>query len=627
MDFIEDKVREYLLGDTGGKRFPVGEPPSLKDFVKKTLGRHVRLWRMQKLILKTIVNTSGQFPAIPLTPDEQAELDQMIENGKNPVGDAKYKQAVVRRNPNSKSPMVALLLIGRGGSKSFMCSLLVAYFIRFLLSFKDPHRWFGLAKTKPIAIQCLAGKQDQAVSLFRSVKTHVRNDDEMTGCFDELKESMNFGNVVEARAYTSNANTVRGEDTFCYYHEETAFCHEDNPESEKSFTQCYVAIGPAVKNRFGKFGIMLFASSAGLKIGKTYQLYRQIKNGLIQNCVMFQLAIWEINPRYAGKEDFQQEYDEDPVTADAEHGSQFVDAVNVFLSESEVNRSINRNLKKQYEGSHEKEYWIRIDPSRKHDRYAIAVGHKEYRNDEGRERIVAVVDYIHYWQAVWKDKDGAVIENPTMSQKASAVCTPVNPQVALAHIEELIQKFNVIGVSADQFESQYIVDELNERYGSEEYPFGFIIPITEKLNWLAYRNLKKMINTDCVEIYPEKAYIEEASVAMRYNKNKPVETKPDDLYSGFDEDDESEDKIDAPNLIYSVAAPRSGAVKTDDVLDAVAFLVWDMMTNPRMGVSGMDMLVAGVASKEQGIMSNRRNNDVERVIKPESPLMELPEKW
>ena len=163
----------------------------------------------------------------------------------------------------------------------------------------------------------------------------------MAGCFDELKESINFGNVVEARAYTSNANTVRGEDTFCYYHEETAFCHEDNPESEKSFTQCYVAIGPAVKNRFGKLGIMLFASSAGLKIGKTYQLYRQIKNGLIQNCVMFQLAIWEINPKYASKEDFSQEYDEDPITADAEHGSQFVDAMNVFLSEQEINRAAN----------------------------------------------------------------------------------------------------------------------------------------------------------------------------------------------------------------------------------------------------------------------------------------------
>lgn len=626
MEFVEGKIREYLLGDTGGKRFPVGPPPTLKEFVKRILGPHVKLWKMQKLILKTIINCGSQFPSVPLTQEEQNELDQMIENGKNPQGDARYKQAVVRHNPNSKSPLIVLLLIGRGGSKSFMCSLLVAYFVRFILSFKDPHRWFGLAKTKPIAIQCLAGKQDQAVSLFRSVKSHIRNDDEMAGCFDELKESMNFGNIVEARAYTSNANTVRGEDTFCYYHEETAFCHEDNPESEKSFTQCYVAIGPAVKNRFGKNGVMLFASSAGLKIGKTYQLYRQIKNGLIQNCVMFQLAIWEINPKYQSKDDFKQEYDEDPITADAEHGSQFVDAVNVFLTESEVGRAINRKASKQLSGKPEREYWIRIDPSRKHDRYALALGHKEYRNEQGRERIVAVVDYVHYWQAVWKDQNGQEIERPTNAQKQTAVCVPVNPQMVLAHIEGLMDSFNVVGVSSDQFESQYIIDELNERYGSDDDPFGFIIPITEKLNWLAYRNLKKLINIDCVESYPEPAFIEEARVAMRYNKNKPVETRPDELFTGLDED-EGEDKVDEPNLIYSVAAPRSGSVKTDDVLDAVTFLIWDMMTNPKMGVSGLGLLTAGVQTKEQGIMGNGRGNQSERVIKPESPLLELPEKW
>lgn len=625
MEFIEQKVREYLLGDTGGKRFPTGSCPSFKDFCRAVMGPDVKFWPMQRLILKVINNTVGIFEYLPLTEWETAKLAELEANAQNPIGDGKYAQAIVRRDPHSTSPTVVLLLIGRGGSKSFMSSLFVAYAIRWLLSWKDPHKHFKLAKTKPIAIQCLAGKESQAISLFRSVKTHIRNCEELHGCYDELKESLAFGNVAEARAYTSNANTVRGEDTFIYYHEETAYCSEDNPESEKSFTECYKAIQPAVKNRFGKDGIMLFVTSTGLKVGKTYQLFRQIRNGTIRNCVMFQLAVWEMNPKYRGKEDFAQEFDEDPITADAEHGSQFVDAVNVFLTYDEVWRPVKTYLHKRDSGEPAVEYWIRLDPSRKHDRYALALGHKEYRKENGKERIVAVVDYVTYWQAKWFDREtGDEVMNATPSQKTRLRVEPVNPQMVLDHIERLLEVFNVVGVSSDQFESQYIVDELNERYGSEDNLFGFIIPITEKTNWLAYRNLKKLINTDCFEIYHEDAYLEEAAVAMRYNKNKPIETKPDELFpSGWDEDEDLEG-IDQIGLIYSVQAPRNGLVKTDDVLDGVTFLLWDMMTNARMGVAGLDMLEAG-GVRDSAKLNAKVDNGAVTMI--ETPLTEMPERW
>ncbi len=626
MDFLNPKIKDYLLGDTGGKVFPEGPCPNLRDFTREVLGPDVVLWPMQKLILKTVANAMGQFPYMPLTVWEQETLDELTSNVAKQNYDHTYRQAVVRTNPKSTSPMVVLLIIGRGGSKSFLMSLLVAYFIRWLLSHKSPHRYFSLAKTKPIAIQCLAGKESQAVSLFRSVKTHVRNCDGLKSSFDEFKESMNFGGVVEARAYTSNSNTVRGEDTFCYYHEETAFCSEDNPESEKSFTECYKAIQPAVKNRFGRLGVMLFATSAGMKIGKTYQIYRQILNGTIQNCVMFQMAVWEINPKYVnGKADFAQEYAEDPVTADAEHGSKFVDAVNVFLTPAEVQRPIKAHLKKQDQGQPGIQYWIRIDPSRKHDRYALCLGHKEYRRENGYERIVAVMDYITWWQARWFDREtGEERVSVSARDKQRLRCEPVNPQRILEHIEDLCLRFNVVGVSSDQFESQYIIDELNDRYGSEEFPFGFIHPITEKANWLAYRNLKKLINTDCLELYAEPSYIEEASVAMRYNKNKPLDTKPDELLpGGLDEwdDDEDEAKIDQPNLIYSVAAPTRGAVKTDDVLDAVTFCAWDMMVNPELGVADLRLLEAGVPEKKKA-----KPGEEEIPIR-ENLLEDIPEKW
>lgn len=590
---LDTKIREYLLAATGGKAFPDAKCPNFKDYCKEVLDG-VSLWPVQKLILKTIINTIGLFDKLEYTDWEAKTLAQWQENAKRPTDETKYAQAVVRTTPKSKQPIVILLVCGRGGSKTFMSGLLISYFVRWLLSLKSPHWHFGLAKVKPIAIQALAGKESQAVSLFRVFKSMVAKCKDLKGTYDEFKESLNFGNVVEARAYTSNSNTVRGEDTFCYYHEETAFCAEDTPDSEKSFTQCYTAIRPAVKNRFGRRGIMLFVTSAGMKKGQTWTLYRQIKNGTIENCVMFQLAIWNINPNFQ-REDFAQEYREDPVTTDAEHGSQFVDAVNTFLTQREVWGPVKSDKKMLERGVSGVQYWIRLDPSRKHDRYALALGHKEYRRDDfGHERIVAVVDYVTYWQARWFDHDSGEEAFPRKSWERSKYrCVPVNPQEVLAHIEDLCERFNIVGVSSDQFESQYMVEELNDRFGSEEFPFGFIEPITQKSNWLAYRNLKKLINNDCFEIYPCQEYIEEATVAMRYNKNKPLDTKPDDLNAvqdEWEEEDEDASKIDDPNLIYTVEAPRSGAVRTDDILDAVTYLLWDMMSNMDMGVAELKYL-------------------------------------
>lgn len=588
---MEKKLKDYLLEESGGVNFPSGKCPNVAEYAKEALGSiGATFWPMQRLIIKVVINTSGLFPKVELTEWEQEKLKELQENALNPVGERKYAQAVVRRTPNSKQPMVILLICGRGSGKTFMSGFLLSYFVRWLMSLKNAHQFFGLAKVKPIALQCLAGKESQAVSLFRVFKSNIARVAAFRNTYTELKESISFGNAIEARAYTSNANTVRGEDTFCYYHEETAFCAEDTPDSEKSFTQCFKAIGPAVKNRFGQWGFFLFVTSAGMKKGKTFDLYNKIKNGTIENCVMFQLAIWNINPNFK-KEDFAQEYAIDSVDADAEQGSQFVDAMNTFLTEAEVYSMIKPDQKRKEKGDGKTQYWMRIDPSRKHDRYAIAVGHKEKRVDEkGREQIVAVVDHVHYWEAFWEDADGNKCRPKRPADKARMKFVGVSTQEILAYMYDLCERFDIVGVTSDQFESQYIIEELNEAFGTAEFPFGFINAITEKSNWLAYRNMKKLIYQGCLEIYPEQAFIDEALVAMRYNKNKPLQHQ--DVYlEANDEGAEIPDKD--PNMIYSVQAPRSGPTTTDDVMDVVAFLAFDMMSN--MDLSPIKM--QGVGSK------------------------------
>jgi hypothetical protein len=582
------RVKEYLLSSTGGVKFPVGNCPDFLQFQRETF-EGVRLWPRQELICKIIINQGARFngwPVLPYTEEELKLIEEWQENARNPVGDKRYAQLVINQTED-KTPLVVLLVIGRGTGKSTMSGGIVGYCIRWLMSLGDPHRYYGLAKLKPISVQCFAAKESQAIGLFSIVKSVVANCRAMVGTFEALQQALRFGGVIEAKAYTSSASSARGSDTFVYQHEECAFCGEDTPENDKSFNKTFEAIYPAVKNRFKNCGLILLPTSAGMKVGRTWKLYQDIKAGKIPNAVLIQMAVWEVNPNFSRK-DFDSEYAQDFVTAEAEHGSQFVDVKHRFLTEEEVARAVKRLKEKRWEGESRVQYWMHLDPSRKHDRYAVAIGHKEIR--EGR--IVAVVDHVSWWESHYVDDEGNQVYPKNWSEKQRYRLVPIKPQEIFNFIEDMLEKFPIQGVSSDQFESQWIIEELNERHGTAEYPFGFIEPITRKLNWLANRLIKRLINTGAFEIYNEPEWEKEALHVMRWNKNKPIDTMPDDLWGDFDSDEE----IDDPNLIYTVEAPRTGKVKTDDLWDAVVFLVWKMMTNPDL--TPYDMKIESLGQRD-----------------------------
>jgi hypothetical protein len=585
-----NKLKKYLLQATGGVKFPAGACPDFFDFSREAMNG-AEWWPRQQLALKLIINqwakSNPGMPECPLTLEEQTDLAELIENGKNPIGDRKYKRVVINYDPKCKDPLQVLMVIGRGAGKSVINSTVKGYGVRYLLSLGDPHKAYGLARLKPISLQSFAGKESQVLGLFTGFKTVINNVRDFKNTYDALQKSVNFGGVIEAVAHTSSANTSRGKDTFVYDHEECCFCGEDTPENDKSFTKVHTAILPAVKNRFKAAGLVILPTSAGMKIGRTWKLYQDIISGKLKNAILLQFAIWEFNPSFQ-KSDFDQEYAVDFVTAEAEHGSQFVDVRHKFLSDEEVDFAIEKDRTMLLAGHPDCTYWIHLDPSRKHDRYALAMGHKELRNG----RIVAVIDHMAYWQSHFIDREGNVVIPTSTIEKKSLIQIPIKPQEVYEYLETLINNFAIVGVSADQFESGWIIDELNARYGTAEEPFAFIEPITRKLNWLANRMIKKLINTDAFKTYPDEIWEAEARHVMRWNKNKPLDTVADDLWGDF-EDDQA---IDDPNLIYTVEAPRSGKVKTDDGWDATVFCTYKMMTNPDM--TPWEMVIQGVGKRE-----------------------------
>jgi hypothetical protein len=580
-----NKLKKYLLSATGGVRFPSGPCPDFFDFSREAM-QGTEWWPMQELMCKVVINQWAKanpgMPTCELTPLEAATLEEMVYNAENPVGERRYRQAVINHDPESKDPLIVMLVIGRGAGKSTMNSVFKGFGVRYLISLGDPHKAFGLAKLKSISLQSFAGKEDQVLKLFEGFKTVIGNVHALKNSYDALQKSVNFGGVIEAKAHTSSASTSRGSDTFIYDQEECAFCGEDTPENDKSFTQVYKAIFPAVKNRFKASGLILLITSAGMKMGRSWKMYQDIKAGRIPNAVLFQLAIWEVNPSFQ-KKDFDSEYAIDYITAESEQGSQWVDVKHRFLTTDEVNRAIERNREEKDFGDPDKLYHIHLDPSRKHDRYSVTIGHKEIRNG----KIVAIIDKIRYFQAYYTDKNGSTVYPKSNQEKQKLILVPVQPQEVYDYLVELIEhRFTVYGVTADQFDSGWIIEELNAQYGLPEQAFAEIMPITRKLNYLANRLIKKLINTDAFKIYPDPIWEAEALHVMRYNKNKPLDTVADDLWGDFDDDT----AVDDPNLIYTVEAPRSGGVKTDDGWDGAVFCTYKMMTTPDMTPTDMSVV-------------------------------------
>lgn len=259
---------------------------------------------------------------------------------------------------------------------------------------------------------------------------------------------------------------------------------------------------------FGKLGQIIITTSPAGRQGKTWELYE--KRGEYDGLLVMQFATWEIHPSIT-RQMLEPEFAIDPDMASCEYGAQFVAVDSAFLNVESITACVRSTEPVDTLIDPHVPRRIHLDPAFARDRFAIAIGHKD------GERV-----YI----------DEVIAIEPSPGK-------PLNPDMIEHRIGQLADRYRIEQVSFDQYCAPYIDNQL-KKMGLRTKRLDF----TSSSKMAIYTNLRTLIAGGIISFPNDPDLISELTYLRRT-------LRP----GGF-----------------SVAAPTSGAVTTDDIADAVAAL-------------------------------------------------------
>lgn len=260
--------------------------------------------------------------------DEEADFSK-LKTRENP-----YANAIVRISGDPASPLLIILVLGRGGSKTTLAAFFSAWQTHRLQASKDPHEFYGLKARKSLKIQNVATAEAQANEFFQAYKTTITTIPWFAGHYHEplLEKSMKFGKLpgsaeepqIIAEMKSSSSRAGRGGDTVVYIHDEIAHAEKggENKVGARSDRSLWRAYHSAVKTRGKSKGIEGLLSSPAEQDGVLWEEFTKAEQGITPNVVLVQIATWEMIPGHT-RANYDPEYADDPDGAEMEFGAQF----------------------------------------------------------------------------------------------------------------------------------------------------------------------------------------------------------------------------------------------------------------------------------------------------------------
>jgi hypothetical protein len=489
------------------------------DFAKQELG--IDLWLRQRFILKVFYN-------LPLTGEEKKEIKWLHEN----------KGLEIPENYQYINFKELVIVAGRRSSKSVLASLIAIYEIYKLLSLYNPQKFYGLMSGTPIYILHCAAESKQAEIIQDYIKGYLKE----SNFFDQYIEhesgkEIRFKTQFDKKtnqdkgslriySLTSNSSSIPGRTALMVIMDEVAYMMDTN--GRLSGDKIYQALTPSIKN-FKEYGKIVNISSPLTKAGVLYDLY--ISSQKVQNMIAFSYACWQLNPNLTIDE-FESDFEKNPEWAMMEYGGEFGEVLDAAFDWDKIDKMVDKGRSISMTPLRDMTYVISCDPATIKDRYFIAWGHAEYRNN----LKYVIIDGLHYWEStVTKDEQGEKhIEEVKIDDADNFV------------IDLMGKLKNVTCIAYDQGKSTSSIQKFKKmRKNAIETTF------TNKYKTTLYNDMKGIMNQERLRIY---------------------ETDSQNAVNIFlDETRHLERQI--KGSVIKIGHPMVGPVTTDDAYDAVSNLV------------------------------------------------------
>jgi len=449
----------------------------------------LKLWPMQKIVLKMFYRGTRGNKHVQLTDDELEILRDIAENedldydanygGFSQVID-KYHRRPTTDDCSDGTIFTHLeLVMGRRSSKTMMVSIIASYEAYKLLETPngDPHTFYNLSPDKPIYIINVAVSEKQALDpLFIEIEARLRHapyfqdkispaskkgeiylltDHDKKVNLDMVDKGMNLmidGSVVLMSGH-SNSASLRGKAAICVLFDE--FAHFLNSSGRNSGDEVYNALTPSVA-QFGKDGKVVLLSDPKGKDGMFYRLFEMAQERVVDEAgnvtypndhiIAFQLPTWRMsmNPNFS-KKALEKKRHEDPVAYITTWAAKFMGSQGVRMWEGQrITDCFHFERSEQVAGSPMYQYFMHLDPATTSHNYSLCLCHQATFSDpQGKTRKRVIVDVMKYW---------------TPSERG-----PVNLDEVEAEIVRLCSRFRVKSVTFDAFASQQCVQRLIRR--------------------------------------------------------------------------------------------------------------------------------------------------------------------
>jgi hypothetical protein len=440
--------------------------------------------------------------------------------------------------------LIALLIAGRRSGKTSIASIILAH---RLIELSRRRRFPGvkLLRGQTVGAINVAADDRQARVLFERTVANLH----IAGLApDKYPASghLRVGRKVLYESLPTSAGAVRGRTAALCALDELA--HFPGVEGPASAGRIFDALLPSVRT-FGNLGQVIITTSPAGRQGKVWELYEA--RGRMDDLLVMQFATWEMHP-FITREMLQPEFDLDPDMASCEYGAQFIAVDSAFLDVESVNACIRKESRDTPVNPHIPRR-LHLDVAFTRDRFALAIGHREEEGkeegmEEGKEESIKKRyngDKSKLGEGFksgnkWGCKMGRVIIDEVLALEPSPG-SPLDPSDVESAVGALANKYKIHEVSFDQYCAPYLEKQL-QRMGFRTRRLDF----TSSSKMSIYTNLRALIAGGMISLPDNPELIAEFTHLRRI-------IRP----GGF-----------------SISAPTSGAVTTDDMADATAALAF-----------------------------------------------------
>ena len=545
----------------GGKR----QPASIIDYIEAPWGLGIRLYPVQKLVLKAHygIALDEKDKCVCVTDWRrqnerwftEADYLRWLFDARPGANYSKGQQGSnIREVEEGHQRREMVLSVGRRSGKTTMASLISSYETYRLIQLENPQSYYGLPSGNTIQLTSVATDKEQAALLFNEVSGHFRTctffrpyiansttshayfqSPHDIGTFGRWKDNALSPRTIKITFRSCIAKGLRGPGNIVVILDEVA--HFVN-KGQASAEDVYNAVAPSTSAFIPKSNpgevegrIILISSPLG-KQGHFYNMFQIGMRGGIasENMLCIQAPTWEVNPILPASE-FEKHYTKDPRVFFTEYGAEFSDRTRGWIEdERELLDCVDLNHRPRYQAPPKRQHFVGLDLALANDATAIAIGHIE-----GADIVLDFIDKIQAGVGDFENQDRLKFDD------------------VANWVKELSRRFYISEGIFDMWTGIAFEQALQAR-GIKNVK---ATTMTDRLNSQIYQNLKTMLWDRRLRLY-----------------DWPIPEDPSDgLHCEYIQELLELQAEYKSKYIVVVQAPQSEG-KHDDLSDALARMVW-----------------------------------------------------